>query len=589
MTTSKPNPIERPKAGLDQNKRPELTALTMLKALKSHGIDYFFCNPGTDFPSIVEAFSMALNDPEIAQSLPKPIVVPHENAAVAMAHGVYLISGQPQAVMVHVNVGTANTINGAANASRDQIPILLLAGRTPLTETGMHGSRSRNIHWAQEMFDQAGMLREFTKWDQELKLASETEAVIDRAMELMMTSPRGPAYLSLPREILSTMTTVKKGNSVRAVSGAPWPDPNSIIELANLIGKATRPIIITSTSGRSRAGFDVLSSFSQKYAVGVITASGRYLCIPSSHAMNLGYQTQPFLREADLVLVIDCDVPWIPSLESPPLGCQVVHIAEDPAFSNYPTRGFPVDLSIKADSAIALQELDKELSRRFNRGVDEVDSIKTRRALIAEQKQKLTGQSQTQAENSKHLPHITPEYISECISNAVGTSAIIFNEYPLRQEHCKREEYGTLFGLSPAGGLGWGLGAAIGAKLCAPERLVVATLGDGAYMFDNPTACHWVSSVQKLPILVIVFNNQMYGAVRNSTIGMYKNGESANNGGTLLADLSPSPMFEKVVEASGGYGERVEDPKVLPAALTRALHAVQQEKRQALLNVICRY
>lgn len=108
-------------------------------------------------------------------------------------------------------------------------------------------------------------------------------------------------------------------------------------------------------------------------------------------------------------------------------------------------------------------------------------------------------------------------------------------------------------------------------------------------MFDNPTPCHWVSAVQKLPILVIIYNNQMYGAVRNSTLGMYKEGISALNGCTLLANLSPSPLFEKVVEASGGYGERVEDPKDLPAALARAIHAVEQEKRQALLNVVCQY
>jgi acetolactate synthase-1/2/3 large subunit len=171
----------------------------------------------------------------------------------------------------------------------------------------------------------------------------------------------------------------------------------------------------------------------------------------------------------------------------------------------------------------------------------------------------------------------------------VGPDAIIVNEYPLRLEHCDREKPGTFFGLSPAGGLGWGLGAALGVKLSAPDRLVVATLGDGAYMFDNPTACHWVSAVQKLPILVLVYNNQMYGAVRNSTAAMYQSGMSAGNGCTLLADLSPAPAFEKIVQASGGHGERVDDPLQLPAALARALHVVTHEKRQALLNIVCKY
>ena len=570
-------------------KKEELAALVLLRALRSHGVAYFFCNPGTDFPAIVEAFSMAEADPEMAKAVPKPIVVPHENAAVAMAHGVYLVTGQPQAVMVHVNVGTANTINGAANANRDQAPILIMAGRTPITETGLHGSRSRNIHWAQEMFDQAGMLRELVKWDHELKLASETQAAVDRAMELMMTSPRGPAYLSLPREIISAQVMVSEPRRARAVAGAPWPEPAAIRALADMIVKAKRPIIITATAGRTRAGFDALVSLTQKFAIGVVTVSGRYVCLPTGHDMHLGFQTKAFLEDADLVIVLECDVPWIPSLESPPPDCPVVHIAEDPAFSRYPTRGFPVDLAIRADSAVALGALEAELSKRLPAGEIEDKSVLARRRLIATRRKSLRDGWKVQAESARQAAHITPEYISRCLSDAVGPDAIIVNEYPLRLEHCDREKSGSFLGQSPAGGLGWGLGAAIGVKLSSPDTLVVATLGDGAYMFDSPTACHWVSAVQKLPVLVIVYNNQMYGAVRNSTAAMYKDGASASNACTLLADLSPSPSFEKVAQASGAYGERVETPAELPAAMARAIHAVTQEKRQALLNVMCKY
>ena len=101
--------------------------------------------------------------------MPRPILVPHENLAVAMAHGAYAMTGRPQAVMVHVNVGTGNTINNLINLSRDRVPLILAAGRTPITEKGAFGSRSRQIHWGQEMFDQAGMLREIVKWDYELR------------------------------------------------------------------------------------------------------------------------------------------------------------------------------------------------------------------------------------------------------------------------------------------------------------------------------------------------------------------------------------------------------------------------------------
>ncbi|MES2413510.1 MAG: thiamine pyrophosphate-requiring protein [Pseudomonadota bacterium] len=569
--------------------REELAALVMLKRLRAHGVEYFFCNPGTDFPAIVEAFSMAEADPEIASAVPRPIVVPHENAAVAMAHGVYLITGKPQAVMVHVNVGTANTVNGAANADRDQAPILLMAGRTPITETGLHGSRSRNIHWAQEMFDQAGMLREFVKWDYELRMASETQAAVDRAMELMMTSPRGPAYLALPRELLSMPARLKETGRARAVAGAPWPDPANITELAGLIANAKRPLIITSTSGRTKAGFDALSSLTQKYAIGVITLYGRYVCLPTSHDMHLGFQTKPFLADADLIIALECDVPWIPSLENPPADCKVVHIAEDPAFSRYPTRGFPVDLSIRADTVVALQALEAELGRQVPQSQPEAASISERRSLVAARRKALRDEWKTAGDKAAKAPHIAPEYISRCLSDAAGPDAIFVNEYPLRLEHVDREKSGGFLGQSPAGGLGWGLGAAVGVKLSSPDTLVIATLGDGAYIFDNPSACHWVSAAHKLPLLTVIYNNQMYGAVRNSTSAMYKDGVSGENDCTLLADLSPSPAFEKIVEANGGYGERVDDPSQLPAAIARALHAVTHEKRQALLNIVCKY
>ena len=140
--------------------RKPIAGEVFLRALAEHGVDYFFCNPGTDFPPIVEGFSRARGR---NVKLPRPILVPHENLAVAMAHGAYIETGRPQAVMVHVNVGTGNTINNLINLARDRVPLILAAGRTPVTEKGAFGSRSRQIHWGQEMFDQAGMVREIVK------------------------------------------------------------------------------------------------------------------------------------------------------------------------------------------------------------------------------------------------------------------------------------------------------------------------------------------------------------------------------------------------------------------------------------------
>src|SRR5262249_31183586 len=156
----------------------------------------------------------------------------------------------------------------------------------------------------------------------------------------------------------------------------------------------------------------------------------------------------------------------------------------------------------------------------------------------------------------------------------VGEDAVIFNEYPLVQEHCPREKPNTFYGNSAAAGLGWGFGAALGAKLAAPDKLIVATLGDGAYMFTNPMVSHWVADVHKLPSLPIVSNNSRYGAVRNATLSMFKDGAAGEDDGRFMADLNPSPAFEAAVQAQGGHGERVERAADLPAALKRARDVV---------------
>ena len=129
----------------------------------------------------------------------------------------------------------------------------------------------------------------------------------------------------------------------------------------------------------------------------------------------------------------------------------------------------------------------------------------------------------------------------------------------------------------------------MGAKLAAPDKLIVATLGDGAYMFNNPLVGHWVSAAHKLPILTIVFNNSRYGAVRNATLSMLKDGVAGEDDGNTLANLSPTPPYEEMARAQGAHAERVEKPADLPDALARARNAVLIEGRQAFLNVITPY
>jgi acetolactate synthase I/II/III large subunit len=559
--------------------RQPIAADAFLRALADHGVDYFFCNPGTDFPPVVEAFSRAK---KTNAKVPKPILVPHENLAVGMAHGAYLMTGRPQAVMVHVNVGTGNTLNNLTNLSRDRVPLILAAGRTPITEKGSFGSRTRPIHWAQEMFDQAGMVREMVKWDYELRVPGQVGDVVARAAEVAMAHPRGPVYLVLPREPLSATLAEPIGPAKpRPQAAEVHPDPHSIATLAEWIAAAERPLIVTATLPADAV--PALAHLAERCAIPVVTHSPRTLCLPSSHAMHFGFEPGALLADCDLAIVLESDVPWIPHLQHPPAGCRVVHVGEDPFFVRYPMRSFPSDLAIKCGATHALNALNEAIEPRIQMAAAR---IAARRARLTE---RMRNRRVQLAKDSAPAATISPEHLSHAIGEVVGPDAIIFNEYPLRFDHCAREKPGTFFSLGPAGGLGWGFGAALGAKLANPDALVVATLGDGAYMFANPTVGHWVSATHNLPILTIVFNNSRYGAVRRATLSMFKEGVAGENDGRTLADLDPAAPYDEMARAQGAHAERVEKPADLPGALARARDAVVNERRQALLNVITPY
>jgi acetolactate synthase-1/2/3 large subunit len=432
------------------------------------------------------------------------------------------------------------------------------------------------------MFDQAGMLRELVKWDYEMKVPEQAADIAARAYEMTMASPRGPVYLVLPREPLAAPVSETLSSAPRQVPSLGVPDPQAIATLADWIAKAHSPLIITSSDGDPRA-VAALTKLAETYALPVVNHNPRVVTLPSSHPMHAGYDSGPLVPEADLIINAECDVPWYPHFDKMRSDCKVAHAGEDPVYQRYPMRTFPSDLSLVARSADVFEALQAALEKHRPAMTP---AIGERRKLATE---RYKARAAKAANESRAIPDkITPHYLSRCIGEAFGTDAVIFNEYPLSLEHCPRDNAQTFFSVGPAGGLGWGLGAAIGAKLAAPEKLIVATLGDGSYMFGNPTVSHWVQQKFKLPILSIVFNNSRYGAVRRATLSMFKDGVAGETDGRFLADLDPSPPFDEFVTAQGGHGERVERPEDVSVALKRALAAVRAGK-QALLNVITPY
>jgi acetolactate synthase I/II/III large subunit len=556
-------------------------AAAYLSLLASRNVDVLFGNAGTDFAPIIEAYA------ELAGKgvpVPAPILATHENLAVTMAHGYGMISRRIPAVMVHVSVGTANLVCGAMNAARENVGILLTAGRTPITEEGRLGSRDGYIHWAQEMFDQAGMLREIVKWDYELRTADQLEAVVDRALAIAASEPRGPVYLSLPREVLAESSPRPRGKSAR-MQPAPAcaPDPHSLTAAAQLLARAKKPLIVTSNAGRLPSGFAALSEFAERHAVPVIQHKPRYLSLPSSHEMNLGYEPGRLVAEADVILALECDVPWIPAQARPRETCRIIQAGLDPLHARIPIRGFASDVTIAGDPGLILNGLSGRLD-----GETSQTALGARRRWVKAHRHQMLDERKEVLDAAAKFNPIHPAWVSHCIGEAKDDGAIIVNEYTLMLDHCHFEKAGCYFGSSAASGLGWGAGAALGAKLAAPGREVIAVLGDGAYLFSNPVAVHHAAALHELPVLFVVMNNAMWAAVHHFTNAMYPKGHASKRNDPAFTRLDKLPAFEQVCAAAGGHGERVERANDLPHALRRALAIVRNQKRHALLNVICR-
>jgi acetolactate synthase I/II/III large subunit len=580
MTSKRAPRISKPTDELPR--AVETVAEAYLALLRSRGIERLYLNAGTDFAPIAEAYGRLQTDG--SAPFPEPVIATHENLAIGMAHGAYLMTGRPQAVMFHVSVGTANAVCGVMNAARDQIPLLVTAGRTPLFESGPLGSRDTRIHWAQEMFDQGGMLRELVKWDYELRDAVQVEAVVDRAFSISAAEPKGPVYLTLPREVLTRAAAEDasiEGERLPLVPTPPRADMQAVERLAKRLVSAKMPVIVASASGADPDTVELLARLCERYAIGFAEEQARYLNVPADHPHHLGYQLAPVFADADVLCFLECEVPWMPRWSQPREDAFVAQCGVDPLFARYPMRSHRTDLSVTATAAGLVADLAAALEAR----ADRID--RARRTRLAERSAKIKSDlaAAKEAEAAKTGP-ISRDFVAAALAEVLSPDAAVFNEYWVPPAPLARTRPRSYFFLPPAGGLGWGLPAALGAKQAAPKRTVVACVGDGAYLFANPAACHHASARHGLPVLIVVFNNSRWGAVDYSTNSVFPKGHWRSGRGPSLADLAPMPALEMYAEASGGLGERVAERKDLLPALRRALHAVEIEQRQALVNVL---
>ena len=548
--------------------------------LKALGVDYVFANSGTDFPPIIEGLIEA-RDKGI--DLPQAVTIPHEHVAVGMAHGYYQMSGRAQAVMLHTNVGLSNGATGAINAACDQVPMFLMSGRTPVAENGRFGARTVPIGWGQEMYDQAALVREACKWDYELRFPDQVAEVLDRGWSIAHSTPKGPVYLSLPREVLCDACPPEGlDQPSRMAAARAAPDSVALDQAADALAAARNPLIIAQRGAGSEESFRALGEFAELWAIPLSHYWANQIAIPMSSPVHVGAFPDALLREADVVLVINALAPWWPDRASPNLCAKVIQLGPDPLFArSAPMRTFRSDITLTGDTASALSALIRAVNGR-NRDDGRITKRREKIERIAATERERVREN---ARKGCRSP-MSKDWVSHCLGQAIkGRKASVFHELGCPLAPLELDEHASYFQEPHSGGLGWGLPAAMGAQLADSERLVFATMGDGSYLFANPAACHQVCEALGLPVITLVLNNEEWGAVRHSVEGLYRDGLASRSNDVPLTSLRPSPDFTKTAEASRAYAETVADGNELPAALERAIRVASEERRQCLLNI----
>ena len=558
----------------------------LLQGLVDLGIEYLFCNLGTDHAPLIEEMA---HWREQGRAFPKVILCPHENTAVHMAGGYAVATGRGQAVLVHVDAGTANAAMGLHNLCRTRIPVLLIAGRAPMsTFDSATGGRDTYVHFIQEPFDQASVVRPYVKWEYNLAWPSMAHEVISRAGAVMQSDPTGPVYLTLPREVLAAPVDAQSmgayGHQNHLPVKAQGADANAIQQIAAKLMASENPMLVTAYAGRNHAAPALIEKLAKLCGMRVCEFNSIYLNIRRNSPFFAGYNPAAFTEHADFGLMVDVDVPWIPKTTRVNPNAYWAQLDVDAIKRDIPMWGFPLNARIEGDSVRLLTQLIECIEET---AIPSFKAMASQRSLIIQaEHEKNQQRAAALAKEPGKLNAINPHFLCAAIGQQIRAEDVVLNE-AIRNtmavfEQIPRELPGTLMGLS-GGGLGFSAGTALGIKLAQAQSRVIHFVGDGSFYFSNPSSVYAVARQYNLPILTVLLDNGGWSAVKESTLRMYPQGE-AKSSNQFASDLGYGTDFAAIAEAAGAHGERLVDPSQTDAAIARCLAALDAGQ-SALLHV----
>lgn len=543
-----------------------------LEVAAAHGVEYVFGLPGTSGQEFIGTIA--------DQEKIRFILALHETCVVSMADGFARVSGKPSLAQLSTLPGTANSVGALYDAYRDRSPVVLTSTNVDTRIAG------RDSHT--EGKDLVEITKQFTKWSCEVHRSDRIPEILNRAFKVAATQPTGPVYLSLPSNLLGESISVKNPDAERSRVVPRMPgDPEAIKDAARMLAEARRPLIVAGSGiAKAHANEELVKLAELVAAPVVMEPRYSFLSFPTTHPYSFQIAERqptfdlPVWGEPDLILAIGCRLIREYRYISEPVikpDTRCIHIEEDPWEIG---KVFPIDLGIVADAKSALLSLvatfpafaDKSNGNRKNERIE----------CLKKAKEKVKAELEERVQKGWNATPINAARLVRTLDRLLDPDALIVNESPTSKDILMSNLQFTMrrsyFSNSSAGHLGWGLGAAIGATLASPGRRVVACLGDGSCMFGIQGL--WTMAKYRVPLVVIVFNNRAYMAVKNQFRGPEERIKVAAEMGAEL--VGPEINFARIADSFGIFGQRVEEPEQIETALKRAL----DQSGPALVDVV---
>jgi len=551
----------------------------ILEAFRRLKIDYIMSSPGSEWSPVWEALARQKLD---GKAGPAFIESWHETLAVNMATGYTLITGRPQAVLLHAGVGMLQGSMGVHGALQNEVPMVVLSGESQTLGEDPDLDIEQQWYGGLTVGGIERFVEPVAKWARAVTSPHTLYESVIRAGEMAQRVPKGPIYLNVALEHMLHDWTPPI--AAREVPAAPVVQPGvqDIEKVAGLLRDSRSPVIVTETSGRDPEAFSALVALADLLAIPVVNGrANSYANFPTDHPLYLGMGNYKTVEQADLVLLVGGRAPWYPPQRRPTSG-KIVAIADNPLKGHMVYQNLHIDFYLEGDTARSLRLLTNALQG----GGGDAGAIDARRKRVARDHESHVAALRAEREKAGNGGAIDPLSLMRALGEVMPADTIYVDETithsTLLRQHLPQTTAQSFF--RGSGGLGQGIGTALGIKLAARKRPVALLIGDGSFLYNPIIQALGASKRHELPIVIIVLNNRKYEAMRKGHVHHYPDGASASRNLHYGVAID-GPDYDQLGGHFGFHGKRVEKAAELKAALQSAL-AATKEGRTSILNAV---